>query len=995
MDVNKNRVIKKGNVYKPLFSEKLEKNTFDAGKVLTVEQLNEEQKKNYFEKMLSKSREINEELVRNRDEQLDADDWEIIDIEDEEIAFVQKLPVEKVRSNEKKAEKAAIKTAKNTFVHADVCTVREEELLKTYTEKFKDGKHPEIEGTNEPENPALADYVDEILKFELADKHLTDDYLSGHIGEMYEYSWKLEEYGRLKEKYPAFFNTISETKSLILEEKASMAKDLKKVLDEHVKLHGLKMSTAEDGSTVVELINDKNSSAQDHAEKAEEYKNLCNDFCNKNIHNIALITAQQYVLSSTFKSKNTLSSIMDRVKDNEYALDNYENLINDAFSEIKSCLAVRDGLLKEQKEELQRYSQSANKNDKKAILNKIKANNSNISMATSQLDHFRYFIDFSCGNIKQIPEGTISFLSKWGKADMVNVIKSKQEDNKLKFADAYEFLDKTHNKYLDAGDSKEMQAVTANMADLLAFLGQDMPPLDFDEEAISASCLIATALYNTVITSIDACLSKSENYNNNDIVKEQLTSLKNMCLEENDMFRQKVFEYREVLADNSIVSAEKLGLSWHDAISYERAVVLNLNGEDGVKMEKLGGNNSVVYKLSTDKGGIKENKYFKKDDYVSAEDNKKAIDDFLNKLETDKETRSELKQIFEELKKDEDATDNKSRLVDVVVDIFDSRNNTPDKILKKFKNLNWNVSKAIKNSKMKQSEIGKYLAEFCKTILQREIAMDGGIDCESNLSKRNVATSRMAQLLGLEELVCDSRTCYVKNGKKMVKGNLMEEGKGKPVLEISLFTHISNLTYSPKAINQLFSLQVFDFICGQIDRHAKNFLGQTHKVNGDIVVDEIKAIDNDMSFGKLAYNLLKNGDYYNVRALNKENLKGLPIQLINSIMNLKKETVKYLLCDILSSDELIYLWDRIRGVQLEIDKIEDIKKDKSGRYYFEGDDSDDTLRQINQLRKKKEIIQNGDGTTSFENSSVFVSSMCTDKNLNKLENERKKELNKN
>ncbi len=41
-----------------------------------------------------------------------------------------------------------------------------------------------------------------ILDMKLDRAHFSDDYLSQHIHELYDYSIKLSQYGALKEKYP-------------------------------------------------------------------------------------------------------------------------------------------------------------------------------------------------------------------------------------------------------------------------------------------------------------------------------------------------------------------------------------------------------------------------------------------------------------------------------------------------------------------------------------------------------------------------------------------------------------------------------------------------------------------------------------------------------------------------------------------------------------------------------------------------------------------------
>lgn len=111
-----------------------------------------------------------------------------------------------------------------------------------------------------------------------------------------------------------------------------------------------------------------------------------------------------------------------------------------------------------------------------------------------------------------------------------------------------------------------------------------------------------------------------------------------------------------------------------------------------------------------------------------------------------------------------------------------------------------------------------------------------------NLSGRNVAASRLAELLGLGDIVAKSETAVLENsdGGKIV-GNLMQEAKGKEVQSYLIEQQrdqyreqTENLDTSgqkgaddmvtPEFLQSLISLQVLDNLAGQEDRIWRTIL---------------------------------------------------------------------------------------------------------------------------------------------------------------------------
>lgn len=971
-----------------------EKSVFDLNKSLSVPELTSEEKNNYLERMIARNKDKNLMLVLQKEKQTPFGKWEKPEPGSE--IPVHALPVARESKRARKEEASAIKQAKKVFIHADECTAREITALNNYFKTFKDGKDPEIKGNDEPYDPALTSYVNELLLFELSDKHLTDAYLADHIGEMLEYKRRLSEYKNLRQKYPKFFESLAEEKIMLLEEKASVADDLSVLLNQHLRLHGLSVKVSDRGPAI-SIIRDQNRDIAQRNSKIEEYNTEHKNFYKKNILNLAIISAGQYTMTPAYKSENALADISEKMSGNREELDKYAVQIDSALLEVKKALLVRDELISNQKKELELYRALSLGEEKRFCENRIKANNARIRVATSHIDHYREYLMFASGNIQDMSEDAKEFLVSENKQDLVRMINRKLNASNMRqttLDSAEGFVKEIKDGKGDVAESKQMQDFVMHMSNLLNFLGQKMPPLSFGKEAVDAGCIMAAALYNNAIKSIKTCLSDPITYKNNKDAEHQLKSTLQLCSQESEFFRQRVFEYLDFL--NSSEQKEKkgiVGLTWYDALSYERAVVLNLDEEDGVELEKLGDAASEVYKLTQQKDGKENTVFFRKAESTAVIENSEVVRAYKESLGNNED----LMEFFDALEIDAKKATYKD-FVELFIKICDANSMDAYKI---FMEKGWESSKKIERLRPREAQyFGQQLKYFSRLIAQRNIGMNAGISPGRNLSDRNVATSRLSQLFGISNIISDSRTCFVKNEDSLVKGNLMEDAKGTTYYELAERCQDENIkvVYSKEAISQLFTMQMFDLICGQIDRHYNNFRVQTKEKDGKVVITGIIGIDNDMSFGRLKFKHLKDGKYAYTKKVSPEHLKGLPIQFINTIMNLKREVVDYVLGDIINKEESDTLWDRITGLQDSIARLDDIKntkEDRTGRWYFEGEDGDDTLRQLKQLAKMKE--ETSKATKQEEklpNVSLFGPQFCSDEDMAELEQERRRELEK-
>jgi hypothetical protein len=214
-----------------------------------------------------------------------------------------------------------------------------------------------------------------------------------------------------------------------------------------------------------------------------------------------------------------------------------------------------------------------------------------------------------------------------------------------------------------------------------------------------------------------------------------------------------------------------------------------------------------------------------------------------------------------------------------------------------------------------------------KDMLAHAIAVhDAKVAPSSELSKRNVATSRMARLLGLDGMIVSSQMAEVEiNGNRM-RGIIMDEAPGKPAPDIDE-AHRRPVMYSSNAFRQLLNLQVFDIICGQVDRHMGNYVCQEDaSQRTHIGLTSIIGIDNDMSFGTLTYKDISERGTQGLNRMRNIEIDGnlyapfIDYDLYERLRNITEEQINYEMCDILSKEERKALFDRIKGVQTAFEK---------------------------------------------------------------------------
>ncbi len=178
------------------------------------------------------------------------------------------------------------------------------------------------------------------------------------------------------------------------------------------------------------------------------------------------------------------------------------------------------------------------------------------------------------------------------------------------------------------------------------------------------------------------------------------------------------------------------------------------------------------------------------------------------------------------------------------------------------------------------------------------------------VSLRNVATTRMAELLGVERLIAHSQTVEVKLGDRVVKGSFMDMAEGYDAASTDIdvvqkFKEVKDW-YSPGMVRDQSDLQIFDLICGQVDRHGANAFYKIGEMgpDGTRPLLGLMGIDNDMAFSPE----VRLDDKGKLESIGKtdytEFMNFISEDMADKIMALDREKLEFAVGDIITEREM-------------------------------------------------------------------------------------------
>jgi len=192
------------------------------------------------------------------------------------------------------------------------------------------------------------------------------------------------------------------------------------------------------------------------------------------------------------------------------------------------------------------------------------------------------------------------------------------------------------------------------------------------------------------------------------------------------------------------------------------------------------------------------------------------------------------------------------------------------------------------------------------------------LDEGNEMTSRNVATSRIAELLGVGGLVAHSRKMVAHIGDRTVTGSFMEFAEGtdyssKDYVDqrnLSQIDEIETAEFNHDACH----LEVLDYICGQGDRHGANMFYKLSEPdeNGKRSIVGLQGIDNDLSFGDMA-------DVVSDKSANLYTMTFIGKDLADKVRALDRATLEYAVGDLLPERQIEALLGRVDKMKNRIE----------------------------------------------------------------------------
>ncbi len=199
-----------------------------------------------------------------------------------------------------------------------------------------------------------------------------------------------------------------------------------------------------------------------------------------------------------------------------------------------------------------------------------------------------------------------------------------------------------------------------------------------------------------------------------------------------------------------------------------------------------------------------------------------------------------------------------------------------------------------------------------------------GEDNGQKMASYNIATSRVAELLGIGHIAAHSEKMIVHRGDQVMAGCFMDFAEGMDFHSNDYATRRAfeqvEFTPTPDMNRDMTSLEVFDFLCGQVDRHTGNMFYKLSEPdeNGKRNIVGIQGIDNDLAFGD------HNSDNFQFGRQNLDNMYFIDKGLAEKVRGLDRKKLEYALGDLLTKEQIDAMEERVKAFQdrLEKDMVE-------------------------------------------------------------------------
>ena len=360
----------------------------------------------YFDQLIESSLDDNVAIKFKSEKMLEEGEWD--DYSYAPGKFKQLLPIAKNDKTVKKAEDRALKALKKTYSNADLCTVREYSAMKNYF-KNRPKEVDKLLANEEDSQAYLSAFVESILSMEITEKTFTDEYMSNHIAELYEYARKVQKYNEIKALYPEFFDNLPEEKKIMLESKAQVGSELGGLIMSHMKAHGIAIKKTKGVITAEVIKESKNAS---HLAAGEKYNQNRNKFFDKNFKQGQLKLAGSFSVQPAFKSEEAIRKLSQKINAKQGLQDDKLRAVKGSLAETERVLKIRDEFIGRLSELYGMYMDANSEAEKNKLVYRISRINRRIMFTTRCADHYREYIDFVLGEIPQMSKKASDFIAR-------------------------------------------------------------------------------------------------------------------------------------------------------------------------------------------------------------------------------------------------------------------------------------------------------------------------------------------------------------------------------------------------------------------------------------------------------------------------------------------------------------------------------------------------------------------------------------------------------
>ena len=476
------------------------------------------------------------------------------------------------------------------------------------------------------------------------------------------------------------------------------------------------------------------------------------------------------------------------------------------------------------------------------------------------------------------------------------------------------------------GNSKRFKAVDDALEKLLDLMDMRLDPAD----SISTGKILLDTLktYNILI---DAC----ERYvDNRDVRTGSGMRRRTIVNHLKDMAKKDIRGFLSYFDQHSTLPQEQRARSVKEVLSKSRRRVIQLNTNES-DLKHVGGAVSYIAVINEDdtEAGGKASGFFKEEDILTRMATK---DQLMQLAEMISKRKKWPKGVYEEVKErlgnalNKDKS-NQTYLKGAILSLQGEQKYLSDIAYHNF------VDDLFKAAGSHQTTMDTMEKNYGLGAIGDELGDS------VNMSSRNVAASRLAEMLGVGDLIAHSETAEL-HGKDgtVKKGNLMQKARGVEFAQaMQMITKedydkgnyaknpesVKGLkgSMTPQFVKSLTSLQVLDNLMGQIDRHIHNYFVE---LGADNKLGRVQGIDNDFGFGHTIS--MEYGTYESKNILTKDmwkiksedeaelNLRYMDKTLADNILGMKEADARMMFCDVLEQGAIDTFCLRLSLIQAAI-----------------------------------------------------------------------------